>query len=206
MSLAGDSILVTPGSGATVATHTVGGKEHQVVMQARADGHIIGSRPDFIVNFPAGTNSATRELGEIFNGSASLVLRVRGIWIIPTQTAITGAQTAWDINKISSAGTTGLSTVTPRPMDSGNTNALTGVTFGHSSTAGAVLSHLWFPVFLFNEETAAPNGLIAYMNQLPVYGDTIAEIVLRPNEGIQVKSTIGAVGVTGCMIQFSVDN
>ena len=34
MTLAGDSILVTPGSGATVATHTVDSKEHQVVMQA----------------------------------------------------------------------------------------------------------------------------------------------------------------------------
>ncbi len=197
---------VTLASGDVITTSTVSAKEYQVVMQARADGHIVGSRPDYIVNFPAAANSATRELGEIFNASASLVIRVRGIWIIPTQTAITGAQQAWDINKISAVGTTGLSTVTPRPMDSANTVTLTSVTCGHSSTAGGTLNHLWFPVFLFNEETAAPNGLIAYQNQLPVYGDTIAEIVLRQNEGIQVKSTVGVVGVTGCMMQFTVDN
>jgi hypothetical protein len=196
----------TLGTGGVIATHNVSSKEHQVVMMARGDGHVMGTRPDYLVNFPAATNTATRELAEIFNASASLVIRIRGIWIIPTQTAITGAQMAWDINKISSVGTTGLSTVTPRPMDSSNTAALTSVTFGHSSTAGGTLSHLWFPVFLFNEETAAPNGLIAYQNQLPTLGDTVCEIVLRQNEGVQVKSTVGAVGLTGCLMQFTVDN
>lgn len=204
MSLPGSSETVT--TGGIIATQTVASKEYQVVMQARSDGHVIGSRPDYLVNFPAATNTATRELGEIFNASASLVIRVRGIWIIPTQTAITGAQMAWDVNKISAVGTTGLSTVTPRPLDSANTVTLTSVTFGHSSTAGGTLNHLWFPIFLFNEETAAPNGLIAYMNQLPVLGDTVCEVVLRQNEGIQVKSTVGAVGLTGCMMQFTVDN
>lgn len=196
----------TLGTGDVIATSTVNSKEYQVVMQARADGHVMGSRPDYLVNFPAATNTATRELAEIFNAHASTVIRVRGIWIIPTQTAITGAQQGWDINKISTVGTTGLTTVTPRAMDSANTHALTSITFGHSSTAGGTLSHLWFPVFLFNEETAAPNGLIAYQNQLPTLGDTVCEIVLRQNEGIQVKSTVGAVGLTGCLMQFTVDN
>ncbi len=197
----------TLGTGGVVATHTVGSKEHQVMMMARSDGHVVGSRPDYLVNFPAAANSATRELAEIFNASATLIVRVRGIWIIPTQTAIVGAQMAWDINKISAVGTTGLTAVTPRPQDSGNVAAsLTGITFGHSSTAGGTLSHLWFPVFLFNEETSAPNGLIAYQNQLPVLGDTISEIVLRQNEGLQIKSTVGAVGLTGALIQFTVDN
>lgn len=205
MTLANSSETMT--SGGTGATHTISGKEHPVQMMARADGHIVGSRPDYIVNFTAAANSATRELGEIFNGSADKIIRVRGIWIIPTQTAIVGAQTAWDINKISAVGTTGLVAATPRPMDSGNLAAnFTSVTFGHSSTVGGTLNHLWFPVFLFNEETSAPNGLIAYQNQLPTYGDTIAEIVLRQNEGLQVKSTVGVVGLTGCMMQFAVDN
>lgn len=196
----------TLATGGVIATSTVSAKEYQVMMTARADGHIVGSRPDYIVNFPAQTNTATRELAEIFNASASLIIRVRGVWIVPTQTAIVGAQQAWDINKISAIGTTGLTTVTPRPMDSGNTVTLTSVTCGYNSTAGGTLNHLWFPVFLFNEETSAPNGLIAYQNQLPVYGDTIAEIVLRQNEGLQVKSTVGAVGLTGCIMQFTVDN
>jgi hypothetical protein len=203
MTLPGSS--ETLGTGGVVATHTVGSKEYQVVMMARDNGHISGSMADYLVSFPAATNTATRELGEIFNASASLIIRVRGIWIIPTQTAITGAAVSWDVNKISAVGTGG-STVTPRPMDSANSVTLTSVTCAHTSTGGATLSHLWFPVFLFNEETAAPVGLIAYQNQLPVLGDTVCEIVLRQNEGIQVKSTAGTVGLTGCLMQFTVDN
>lgn len=188
-----------------MATHTVSGKEYQAVMLARPDGHLLGTKPDYLVNFPAATNAANREVAEIFNAHATNVIRIRGIWIIPTQTAITGAQQAWDINKISSVGTTALTAVTPRPLDSANVGTLTSMTFGYNSTAGGALSHLWFPVFLFNEETAAPNGLIAYMNQLPVLGDTVAEIVLRQNEGIQIKQTVGAVGLTGALIQFTLD-
>ena len=203
--------MALPGSQETMsgggigATHTIAGKEYPAVMIARPDGHLAGTKPDYIVNFPAQANSATREVAEIFNTSTAPV-RIRGIWIIPTQTVIVGAQMQWDINKISSAGTTGLVAITPRAMDSANAGTLTGITAGYNSTAGGTLNHVWFPVFLFNEETSAPNGLLAYMNQLPTYGDTIAEIILRQNEGIQVKSVIGAVGVTGCMIQFTLDS
>lgn len=195
----------TLGTGDVIATSTVSSKEYQVMMMARADGHLVGTKPDYLVNFPAVTNAVNREVAEIFNAHATNVVRIRGIWIIPTQTAITGAQQAWDINKISAIGTTALTTVTPRPQDSGNPGTLTSITCGYGSTAGGTLAWLWFPVFLFNEETSAPNGLIAYQNQLPVYGDSVSEIVLRQNEGIQVKQTVGAVGLTGAMIQFALD-
>lgn len=204
MSLPGSSETVS--TGGVIATQTVSGKEYQVIMQARADGHVIGSRPDYLVNFPAAANAVNRELAEIFNAHASTVIRIRGIWIIPTQTAITGAQQAFDVNKISAVGTTGLTAVTPRAMDTSNTHALTSITFGYNSSAGATLNHLWFPVFLFNEETSAPVGLIAYQNQLPLLGDSVMEIVLRQNEGIQVKQTVGTVGLTGCLMAFTVDN
>lgn len=203
MTLAGSS--ETLGTGGVIATHTVSGKEYQAVMLARADGHLIGTKPDYLVNFPAQTNAVNREVAEVFNASTNPV-RVRGIWLVPTQTAITGAQQAFDVNKISTIGTTGLTTVTPRPQDSGNPGTLTGITCGYGSTAGGTLAWLWFPIFLFNEETAAPVGLVAYQNQLPTYGDSVSEIVLRQNEGIQIKQTIGTVGVTGAMIQFALDS
>ncbi len=195
----------TMSGGGAGATHTISAKEYPAVMIARADGHLVGTKPDYLVSFPAVANAVNREVAEIFNAHATNPIRVRGIWIIPTQTAITGAQQAWDINKISAVGTTALTTVTPRAQDSGNAGTLTSMTFGYGSTAGGTLNHLWFPVFLFNEETSAPNGLIAYMNQLPVYGDSVSEIVLRQNEGIQVKQTVGAVGLTGALIQFALD-
>ena len=40
MAQANDSVLVTPGSGATIASHLINGKEYQVVMVAEADGHL----------------------------------------------------------------------------------------------------------------------------------------------------------------------
>src|SRR5690242_18928015 len=48
--LAGYSILVTPGSGATVATHTVNSKEQQVVIIADDLGQIYGSRDTYCYN------------------------------------------------------------------------------------------------------------------------------------------------------------
>lgn len=192
--------------GGTGATHTVSGKEYPAVVLARSDGHLVGTKPDYLCNFPAAANAVNREVAEIFNGHATNPIRIRGIWIIPTQTVIVGAQMAWDINKISAVGTTGLTAVTPRPQDSASAGTLTTMTFGHSSTAGGTLNHLWFPVFLFNEETNAPNGLIAYQNLIPSYGDSVSQIVLRQNEGIQIKQTVGAVGLTGAMIQFALDS
>jgi hypothetical protein len=205
MTLAGSS--ETGVGGGTIATSTVGGKEHQVVMQARADGHIIGSRPDYMVMFPAAANAANRAMGAIFNASADKILRVRGIWLIPTQTVIVGAAMQYDINKINTAPTTGAVARTPRPLDSANVAAnFTSISFVDSYTAGGALVHQWFPVYLYNEETAPPVGMIAYMNQLPVLGDTIMEIVLRQNEGVEVKQIAGAVGLTGVLMAFTIDN
>ena len=90
MALPNDSILVTPGAGATVATHLVGGKEYQVVMPADADGHILGTQDVFwassTVSSPPATAGTTWMA--MFNPAASgrraLVL---GIWIATQGTA-----------------------------------------------------------------------------------------------------------------------
>ena len=193
----------TLGTGGVAATHLVSAKEYQAVMLARADGHLIGTKPDYLANFAAGANAVGRELGEVFNAGTNVV-RIRGIWVVPTQTVITGAQQAFDVNKITSVGTGGTA-VTPRPQDSGNTGTLTNITCAYGSSGGAASAFTWFPIFLYNEETSPAVGLVAYQNQLPVYGDSVSEIVLRQNEGIQVKQTIGAVGLTGLMVQFALD-
>jgi hypothetical protein len=189
------------------ATHTQNSKEHQVVMVARPDGHLAGTKPDNSVYFPAQTNAANRVLGAIFNADATKLVRIRGVWILPTQTTITGATMQYDLNKISTVGTTGATTVTPRPLDSGNAPAnFTNLTFSYGYTAGATLVHQWFPIYLFNDETAASTQLIAMTNQLPTYGDTICEIVLRQNEGFEVKQIAGTVGLTGLLIFFTMDS
>lgn len=205
MTTPNDSILVTPGSGATVATHAVGGKEYQVMMQADDAGHIIGSRDAFMCYFAPATNAASRSVADLFNADATAIVRVRGIWIIPTLTAITGVNIGWDINRTSSVGTGG-TVETPRPLDTTQTALDADITARSGATGGAALVHKYLSVFCLNDETNAGAGILAYQNQLPLFGDRVAEIVLRQNQGIQVKQAVTAtVGLTGALIYFTVE-
>lgn len=203
---ANDSVLVTPGvTGATVATHLANGKEYQVVMQAGPDGHLLDSRDSFAVWYPPQTNAANREVAELFNADATAIVRVRGIWVIPTMTGITGVQIGFDINKISAVGSTGSTVVTPRKLDSNFTNLNANITARYGSTAGATLDHLFWSAYMFNDETN-PTMMAGYVNQLPSFGRDIVEIVLRQNQGVQVKQSVTAtVGLTGALIYFVVE-
>jgi hypothetical protein len=205
--LAGDSIVVTPGTGATVATHTVNSKEHQVVMIADADGHIHDSRPEYMAWFTPQTNAASREWAELWNGDAAVIVRVRGIWIVPTVTAITGVNIGADVNKINTAPTGGTA-ITPRPLDSNFPALDADIVCTHGSTGGAALDHLLFATYHFNEETNASLALLQHQNLIPSsIGDRVAEIVVRPSQGIQVKQhAAGTVGLTGVLMYFVVDN
>jgi hypothetical protein len=208
MSLAGDSITITPGSGATLATHSAGGKEHPVHVIADFDGHIVGSRPDYTVFYDPATNALNREVAELFNTSTS-VIRVRGIWVIPTNTSITGIQLGFDVNRITSVGSTSSTTRTPRPMDTTYPALAAGITARSGSTAGAALDYKYWCTYIWNDELSPSTAYIPLMNQLPILGDRVAEIVLRQNQGVQVKIsqlTGTAAGLTGALIYFVVDN
>jgi hypothetical protein len=206
MSLANDSITITPGSGATVATHLTNSKEHQVVVMAEADGHIVNSKEDWFAWFAPATNAASRSVGDLFNADATAVVRVRGVWIVPTSTAITGAQIGFDLNKTSSVGTGGTG-VTPRPLDSNFAALDADITARAGATGGATLAHLLLQQYHFNEETNASTALVQHQNLLPSsIGNRVAEIVLRQNQGIQVKQSVTmTTGLTGALFYFTVE-
>src|SRR5688500_6497 len=110
MTLAGDSILVTPGSGATVATHTVSSKEHQVVMIADDSGHILGTKPSYLYNIPSQVhvNTANTVHWDMFNADATLVVRVLSIRQLPNiTTAVTGIVFDWLLERTTAVGTGG---------------------------------------------------------------------------------------------------
>lgn len=72
MALPGDSILVTPGSGATIATESVSSKEYETWMDANAWGHIIGGHGLYVGSqagaiFPTGDH----KLCALWNGASS---------------------------------------------------------------------------------------------------------------------------------------
>lgn len=204
--LANDSILVTPGAGATVATHTISSKEHQVFMEADHLGHIKGSRDGFVAWYTPVTNAANREVAELFNADVTVVVRVRGAWVVPTATAITGVNIGFDLNRISAVGTTGSTVVTPRPLDKNAAALDADVTARYGSTAGATLDVLLWPQYFFNEETNASTPLMQFQNMIPVVGDMAVEIVLRQNQGLQIKQSVSAtVGLTGALIYFVVE-
>jgi len=204
--LPNDSITVTPGAGATVATHLANSKEYQMIMQADPDGHIIGSKDDWFVWFTPATNAASRSVGDLFNADATAKVRVRGIWVVPTSTAITGAQIGFDLNKTSSVGTGG-TTITPRPLDSASAALDADITARAGATGGAALAHLLLQQYHFNEETNASTPLIQHQNLLPSsIGNRVAEILLRQNEGLQLKQSVTmTTGLTGALFYFTVE-
>lgn len=200
----------TSGDGSVCATHTIGGKEYIVSLPADNDGHIIGSRPDWMVMSTSVTNALSVEVLQLFNAQAATILRVRGVWIIPTQTTqTTGCSPGYDLNRISTVGSTGSTVETPRPCDTTFAALPAGVTARRGSTAGATLVYKYLTQYNFNDEASANNQIMSMTNLLPIMGDRVAEIVLRTNEGVQVK--IGAVngtavGNTAALIYFVVDN
>lgn len=196
-------------NGDLAATHTpAGGKEHQVFIQADAIGHVIGTRPDFMLYFAPAANAANRIVGDIFN-TGTVPIRVRGLWMIPTFTAITGAQISWVVDRTSAAGVAGTG-VTPVALDTAGgawpaaATARTSPTGGATAVAGA----RFFETFTLNEETSAAFGLLPYVNLLPQLGDRVIEVVLRQNEGLAVRQSAiaNAVGLTGLLALATYDN
>ena len=205
MTFPNDSILVTPGSGATVATHAVSSKEYQVIMEADSLGHIKGSRADFLVFFTPATNAANRRVGDLFNADASLVIRVQGIWIMPTLSAITGVQIGFGIKRTSAVGTGG-TVITPRPLDTTYAALDADITARAGATGGATAVYTYFQQHFLNDETNSGAGMVGLVNCLPVISDKTVEIVLRQNEGLLIQQDVTAtVGLTGAMLYFTVE-
>jgi len=110
MTQANDSVLVTPGSGATIATHLVAAKEHQVIVQADASGHLHGTLPSYMYMTPAAAVGLDKLYLDLFNAAGSgKIIDVRGIWVIPkTDVAVVGALgVRVDLYRTSAVGTGG---------------------------------------------------------------------------------------------------
>lgn len=205
MSQPNSSVPITPGAGESIATHLVGAKEYQVVVEADHLGHMKGSRDSFLCWFTPATNAANRSVADIFNADPSVIIKVQGVWVVPTQTAITGVNIAFDLNRTSSVGTGGTSE-TPRPLDPNQSALSSNITARSGATGGAVLVYKYMTNYFFNDETNASVGFMWSNNLLPVISDKVVEIVLRQNQGLQIKQSVTAtVGLTGALMYFVVE-
>ena len=209
MTQANDSILTTPGSGATVATHNPGdGKEYQVVMVADDSGHIQQTLPTYSWWVPTAAVGANKLYADVFNASGSgKVIELRGIWAISdTDTAVTGALgIELLLLRTSAVGTGGTaptynggsasSTGTIIPFDTANSALPAQITARALPTGGATIAAFFWSQFVPGEEAATSQAyMTAFQNLLP---HTIAgqRITLREGQGLLIKQ--GAVAATG---------
>jgi hypothetical protein len=211
MSLANDSILVTPGSGATVATELVSGKEHQVVMIADKSGNLLNSKDSYIV-YTGNTihvAAARTTLFDIFNASGSgKVMRVTGVYIIPALVAVTGVGQTYEVIRTSAVGTGG-TTLTPQKYDSANPALPAQITARTKPTGGATTSATLQLINGSSEETTPYASMASVLNHVPM-GGTLSpgEVgwVLREGEGLKVdQTTNSAVGNVNVQIVFTLE-
>ena len=215
---ANDSILVTPGAGATVATHNPGdGKEYQVVMVAGDKGHIHGTKPSWLLWIPPAAVGASKLFFDFFNAAGSgKAIEVNGLWAVPKTdvgvTGVVGVEVGVDrTSAVGTGGTTasnpGTALTTPNftPKDTSNAALPAGVTARSVPTAGATIAAALFGTYVFTEETSISTHLTQFMNMLPASTTEIQPLTLNEGQGILVKQgTVVGVGSIGFLVDFTV--
>lgn len=207
MALPNDSIAITPGTGATVATHLISGKEYQTIIVADADGHLQGGRPTWVASTQNTANVAAARTTfiDLFNASGSGVkLHVCGVYVIPSLVAVTGVGLTWEIIRTSAVGTGG-TTITSATFDSTNTALPGQVTARTKPTGGATTAATLLYVNGSSEETSPYAGLASQINHVPQIVHKSECIVLNEGEGLKVdQTTNSAVGSTNVLLVFNV--
>lgn len=218
MTQANDSILVTPGSGATVATHNPGdGKEYQVVMVAGDGGHIHGTKPSYLLNIPPQAAAANKIFLDLFNAAGSgKVIEINGIWaVVKTDVAVTGTLgVELQTSRTSAVGTggtaatyNGTSFAAPSiaPKDTNNPSLPAQITARAVPTGGATIAACWWQKYVFTEETNVSSQVAQFFNLVPAQTTEFQSLTLREGQGLRVnQGTVASVGSIGFLIDFSV--
>lgn len=200
MTLPGSSETVS--SGGVIATHTVSGKEYQVVMQADESGHIVQSLPSYSFFIKAQAGGANKDHFDIFNAAASgKVLEIRGLWAMPSLiAAVTGTISPdFDFLRTSAVGTGGTAmpykaTTFPSmsPLDTDNTALPAQLTMRAAPTGGATIAEALFTSYITQEETQAGSQLAQWNNILPetAYGQ---RFTIREGQGFKLRQITAGV-------------
>lgn len=212
MTLAANSVLVTPGSGATIATVTIGGKDHQAIILVDQDGHIQGSASAYqVVQAPRVTTAAATDFFDLFNATGSgKVIRIRGLYPTIEITAASAIVPTFrfDIFRTSAVGTGGtahtfegaaapaagaLQIVRFSTADAPTLSA--SITARSLPTAGATALHYLYSIQLQSEETNASTTLVQGINMMTELPQA-QPWELQENQGIKVRQ-ITATASTG---------
>lgn len=216
MALPNDSITVTPGTGATVATQLVSAKEYQVVMLAMPDGHLANSLPQYRLICPSQAVGASKVFLDLFNATGSGVsLRVLSAFCyVDNDTAVTGTLgVEVDLTRTTAVGTggtaatadgTSLTAITISKMDTANAALPAQITARSAPTGGATAGALLGQRWVFTEETAAPSGIAGTLGAEFIRNEG-ADLIVRENTGLRfVQGTVASVGNLSFEITFEV--
>ena len=216
MALPNDSINVTPGSGATVATQLVSAKEYQIVMLAYPDGHLTGSLPQYRMICPAQAVGANKVFLDLFNATGSGgTLRVLSAYcFVDNDTAVTGTLgVEISLTRTTAVGTggttattngTALTAITLSTMDTANAALSANITARSSPTGGATAGALIGQRWVFTEETNASSGIAGVLGAEFVRNEG-ADLIVRENTGLRfVQGAVASVGNLAFEITFEV--
>lgn len=213
MTVANDSILVTPGSGATVATHTVSSKEHQLVMTADSYGHVAGTTPAYRMYVSSSAVGAGQVHFDLFNATGSgKTMIVTSIRPVPNlDTAVTGVVSIrLYLTRTTAVGTggtaataegTSLTATTISQFSAADSAPPAQVTARLRPTGGATAGAVLGEVQVAPEET---NGSFGYMAPMLDMVGHPNGVTVATNTGIRVvQGSVASVGSVGFIVDFS---
>lgn len=228
MSLANDSILVTPGSGATVATFSPGGSnttEYQVTMLANSTGNIVDSMPTYGLNVPQLLLAANKYHWELFNHpSSGKTLTVRGVWPIAENSQANAGTTAaryefYRTTAVGSGGTASAAFESSTTVlanffrldanDASLSSHISCQTQLTSITTGTFLFPMYASSVWTTTAASTPQNIISALGQSINFipqREFGKELAVRPGTGIALRQgTVASAGSIGWLIEFTVD-
>lgn len=208
------SATVVLPSADVIATEPVSGKEYQVFMQAFPDGHLWGSKAQYVAMIPSQVHVAAANTvhWDFFNADAALVVRVISVLQIPNvTTAVTGVVFDWTLGRTTAVGTGGTA-ITPWQVDTNVAALDADISCRSKPTGGATAGTILRNYSLSSEETNAATIHLASLGGLELVPSALwpvnmgMGIVLRQNQGLRcVQVTNSNAGNTGWLITFTVE-
>lgn len=222
MPQANDSVLVTPGAGATIATHLQAAKEHEVVMLAEDDGHLLGTKETYVWNLPPVVAGANKVFCDIFNATGSgRTLILRALYLVPQlDTAVTGVLSRrLHLTRTTAVGTGGTAATANGTSLTANTITslhAVGATVPAQVTAraaptGGATAGAWILETNDYPEEGPPSGAVGVtmdklnlLDALALFNGACRGIVVSENSGLRiVQGAVASVGNVGFRFIFT---
>lgn len=199
MSSANDSVTITPGAGATIATHLVGGKEHQAVVLVDAVGQIKDDCEGvYVTTALAMAKAGSKTYLSIFNADPAIIVDVVGVWVSQEVTAaVTGLVRGYRLFRATSVHSAGTLS-TPIALDTVSAALDADITIRRDGVTVSAVGEALSSVSIYEEETGGYTGRAWLWSQ----SETGLTIPLRQNQGVFVQqdSTAGTGVVSAGMI------